>query len=200
MNKWMKGYRKCCRSRQSMFCLLLKGIILLIILLITMSFLLENSSTYFRTYNIFKTRKYFLRLSSKDLYLIKGEEYHLKLYAINKRVTFSSTNFRVASVGLHGKIFALQPGHAFILAKVGKKVLKCRVHVLDINKRSITLKAGGSKHLSIKGSNAFVQWKSANPRVASVSMFGKVKAEKKGTTIIYARVKGRTLTCVVRVR
>jgi len=28
----------------------------------------------------------------------------------------------------------------------------------------------------------------------------KVKAEKKGTTIIYARVKGRTLTCVVRVQ
>jgi hypothetical protein len=115
-------------------------------------------------------------------------------------VTFSSTNFRVAGVGLHGRIFAYQPGQAFILAKVGKRVIKCRVHVLDINRRNITLKTGRSKHLYIKGSNAFVQWKSANPRVASVSMFGRVKAKKKGKTVIYAKVKGKTLSCVVRVK
>ncbi len=199
MNR-IRGNRKGCRNRQNRLSLLIKGIIFFIILLITVSFLLENSSIYYRNYKIMKPRNYFFRLSSRDLYLIKGEMYHLKLYTINKRVTFSTTDFRVASVGFHGRIFAHQPGKAFILAKVGKKELKCRVHVLDINKRSITLKPGRSKHLYIKGSNAFVRWKSANPRVANVSLFGRVKAKKKGKTIIYAKVKGRTLTCVVRVQ
>ncbi len=189
-----------CRSHRRGFSVLIKGVIILITILITISFILDNSSVYFRTHNLMKPRNYFVRLSTNDLYLIRGEEYHLKLYAINKRVTFSSTNFRVAGVGLHGRIFAYQPGQAFILAKVGKRVMKCRVHVLDINRRSITLRNGRSRHLSIRGSNAFVQWKSANPRVASVSMFGRVKAKKKGKTIIYARVKGKTLTCVVRVK
>lgn len=141
-----------------------------------------------------------MRLNSYDLYLIRGEEYHLKLIALNKRVTFSSTNFRVAGVGLHGRIFAYQTGKTFILAKVGNKVLKCRVHVIDLNKRSITLRPGRSRHLYVKGSNAFVRWMSANPRVASVSMFGRVKANKKGKTVIYAKVKGKTLSCVVRVK
>lgn len=177
-----------------------KGIIFFVILLITVSFILDHSSVYFRTHSITKHRNYFMRLNKTDLYLIQGEEYHLKLHAINKRVTFSSTNFRVAGVGLHGRIFAYQPGTAFILAKVGKKVLKCRVHVLNINKRNITLKVGRSKHLYIKGSNALVRWKSANPRVAGVSIFGSVKAKKKGKTVIYAKVKGKTLSCVVRVK
>ncbi len=192
----MKG----CRKHRGWFSTLIKGIIIFIIILITISFILDNSSVYFRTKSLTKPRNYFFRLSSTDLYLIQGEEYHLKLHAINKRVSFSSTNFRVAGVGLHGRIFAYQPGQAFILAKVGKKVMKCRVHVLDINRRKITLRIGRSKHLYIRGSNAYVQWKSSNPRVASVSIFGRVKAKKKGRTIIYAKVKGKTLTCVVRVR
>lgn len=200
MIHWNRGNRKKCRNHQGRFSLLVKGLILFIIVLITVNYIYENSSIYFRTYNLMRPRFYFLSLNRYDLYMIKGEVYHLKLRAINKRVTFSSTNFRVAGVGLHGRIFAHQPGKAYILAKVGNKVLKCRVHVLDINKRSITLKAGRTKHLYIKGSNAFVQWKSANPRVASVNIFGRVKAKKKGKTIIYAQVKGKTLTCVVRVR
>lgn len=179
---------------------LIKGVIILITILITMNLILDSSSIYYRNHNLLKKRNYFMHLSSTDLYLIRGEEYHLKLFAINKRVSFSTTNFRVAGVGLHGRIFALQPGKAFILVKVDKKVLKCRVHVLDIDKRSITLRPGRSKHLHIRGSNAFVRWKSANPRVADISIFGRVTAKKKGSTIIYAKVKGKTLTCFVRVK
>ena len=86
------------------------------------------------------------------------------------------------------------------MAKVDDRVLKCRVHVLDISKEHLTLKPGKSQRLDIRGSNSFVRWQSSNPEVASVNMFGKVKAKKKGRTIIYAKVKGRTLKCEVRVK
>lgn len=192
----MKG----CQNIRSRFSVLIKGVILFIILLVTINLVLDNSSINFRSHSITKPRNYFMRLSQTDLYLLRGESYHLKLHAMNKRVTFSSTNFRVAGVGLHGRIYAFQTGKALILAKVGKKVLKCRVHVIDINKRRIAIKTGSSRHLTIKGSNALVRWKSANPKVASVNIFGRVKANKKGKTVIYAKVKGKTLSCVVWVK
>jgi uncharacterized protein YjdB len=141
-----------------------------------------------------------MRLSSTDLYLLQGEVYHLRLYALNKRVTFSTTDFRVAGVSFHGRVIGYQPGKAFILAKVGKKIFKCRVHVLDINKKNISIRRGKSARLHVLGTNSFVKWKSANVRVASVSMFGKVTAKKKGRTIIYGRIRGKTLKCVIRVR
>lgn len=177
-----------------------KGIIIFIAIILIVHLIFENSSIYYKTRNFIWRKNHIMHLSTTDLYLVKGEEYHLKLIALNKRVSFSSTDFRVAAVFLHGRIQALQPGKCFILAKVDKKVLKCRVHVLDINKETMTLKVGASKRLSIRGTNSFVRWDSTNPRVASVSMFGTVKAKKKGNTIIYATVKGKTLKCVVRVK
>jgi uncharacterized protein YjdB len=131
--------------------------------------------------------------------MIKGEETHLSVFGINKRVSFYSTNFRVAGVNFNGRVYAYRTGKAFIIAKVGKKELKCRVHVIDINKKTITLKKGKSYHLKIKGSNAFVLWKSNNKEVAEVSMFGKVRAMEKGCTVITAKVKGRRLRCTVYV-
>ncbi len=178
----------------------IKGIIILIAILLIFHLIIENSSIYYKSRNIIWRRNYFMHLNAYDLYLIKGEEFHLKLHAINKRVTFSSTDFRVAPVYLHGRIRALQPGKCFILAKVDNKVLKCRVHVMEINKEKMTLKVGRSKRLRIRGVSSFVKWDSSNPRVASVSIFGTVKAKKKGNAIIYGTVKGKTLKCVVRVK
>lgn len=129
--------------------------------------------------------------------MIKGEEFHLFVYDINKRVSFSSTNFRVAGVNFNGRVFAYNTGKAFIIAKVGKKELRCRVHVVDISSKSIELKAGETYHLKIKGSNAFVSWKSKDKEIATVSMFGKVTAKSCGSTVITAKIKGKTLKCKV---
>jgi uncharacterized protein YjdB len=103
-------------------------------------------------------------------------------------------------VNFNGRIFAHQTGKAFIIAKVDDRELKCRVHVIDINKEKLKMKVGNISHLSIQGSNSFVKWKSSNPKVASVSLFGTVKAKRKGTTVIYAKIKGKVLKCSVRVR
>ena len=132
--------------------------------------------------------------------MIKGEETRLFVFGINKRVSFSSTNFRVAGVNFNGRISAHQTGKAFIIAKVDGKKLKCRVHVVDINNEKLKLRKSDTYHLKISGTTAFVSWKSSNTEVASVSMFGTVKAKKKGTAVITAKVKHRTLKCTVIVK
>ncbi|MDD3174464.1 MAG: Ig-like domain-containing protein [Herbinix sp.] len=132
--------------------------------------------------------------------MIKGEETHLFVFGLNKRVSFYSTNFRVAGVNFNGRVFAYQTGKAFIIAKVDGKELKCRVHVIDINKETIELKVGNTYRLSISGAMSFKSWKSENNYVATVNMFGKVKAKHTGKTVIIAKVKGRSLKCTVYVK
>ncbi len=193
--------KHCCASKQEQILRFsIKGIIILISALIIYQFIYENSSLYFRTNNIFQRRTLFsLHLNQKDIYLKKGEEFHLYVVALNKRVSFTSTDFRVAGVNFNGRVYAYQTGVCFILAKVDDRILKCRVHVMDINKSHLTLKSGRTRKLHIQGASSFVRWKSSNPDIASVSMFGRVKGKSKGKVVIYGRVNGKIFTCVVRV-
>lgn len=131
--------------------------------------------------------------------MIKGEEAHIYVFDINKRVTFSTTNFRVAGVNFNGRVFGYQTGKAFIIAKVDKKELRCRVHVIDINKDKLELSVGKTYQLRVLGTNSFISWSSKNKEVASINIFGKVTAKSKGTAIIYGKVKGKKVKCVIRV-
>lgn len=174
-----------------------KVIIVVLGVVLVFHYIYENSSIFYR--KSFEL-PFSLHLNEQDLYLVKGEEFKLSVFGINKRVSYYSTNFRVVGVNFNGRVYGYQTGKAFIIAKVDKKELRCRVHVIDINKKEITLKKGQSYRLRIKGTAAFVGWKSGNNGVATVSMFGNVKAVTSGATIIYGKVKGRTLKCTVKVR
>ena len=66
----------------------------------------------------------------------------LKLYVIGvkkKKVKWRSTNKKVAKVSKKGKVKGLRPGKATIIAKVGKRSLKCK---LTVKKRKPTVTAG----------------------------------------------------------
>jgi hypothetical protein len=68
----------------------------------------------------------------------------LKLYVIGvkkKKVKWKSTNKKVAKVSKKGKVKGLRPGKATIIAKVGKRSLKCKLTVKKRPARS-NLSAG----------------------------------------------------------
>ena len=174
-----------------------KYIIIIIIAVLVLRYIIMNSSVYYKE-NIMLP--FALHLTKQDIYMVKGQESHIGINGINKRATYSSTNFRVVGVNFTGRIYAYQTGKAFIIVKVNGKVLKCRVHVIDISKKIITLKKGRSYDLDIKGSGAMVSWKSSNRSVAKVSMFGNVKAVGKGSAVITAKIKGKKLRCTVVVK
>jgi uncharacterized protein YjdB len=141
-----------------------------------------------------------LHLNKQDIYMIKGEETHLSVFGLNKRVSYGSTNFRVVGVNFNGRLFAYRTGKAYIIAKVRGKELKCRVHVIDINKDKLKLKSGNTYRLRIKGTGSAVKWKSSDTNVAIVNWYGKVKAVYPGKAVITAKVKGRILRCTVYVK
>jgi len=159
--------------------------------------LYRNSGLFYRKTIILP---FSLHLNRQELIMTTGEEFKLFVYGINKRVSFYSTNFRVAGVNINGKVTAYQPGKAFIIAKVDNKKLKCRVKVIDLNKKNLKLKPGDKYRLWIKGPVFFASYKSSNPEVAEVCIFGKIKAKKPGRTKIIVNVKGKKLVCIVTVR
>lgn len=81
---------------------------------------------------------------------------------------------------------SLQPAHSTSAAQK-----------IKINKKSVSLKAGNTVKLKIKGSKKSVWWSSSNQAVAVVSHTGKVTAKTAGTTKITAQTSGRKLTCKV---
>lgn len=140
------------------------------------------------------------RLNENDITLVEGEEFKLYVMRINKRVRFSSTDIKVADVNLFGKVVAYRNGTTIIKAKVDGKVLKCRVRVIDINKKNINLKIGKSSRLKIKGAWFGVHWSSSNSSVAVVNRYGKVSAVSKGSAIISGKVRKKTVTCYIKVK
>jgi len=173
-----------------------KIIIVMITVILVVNYLIINSSIFYRKG---RALPFSLHLNKQDIVMVKGEEFRIFVYGINKKVAYSSTNFRVAGVNFNGRVFAYRVGKAFILVKVDKKVLKCRVRVIDINKDKLNLKEGDTYRLKIKGMITLPRWRSSNPKVACVSLFGKVKAKAPGSTIITAKIKGKVVKCRINV-
>ena len=71
---------------------------------------------------------------------------------------------------------------------------------IKINKKKKTLRVGDKYTLKIKGTSKKVKWTSSNKKVATVNSKGKVKAKKKGTATITAKVGGKKYKCKITVK
>ena len=72
---------------------LLKHIILAIIALIILRYIIINSSVYFRDY---RELPFTVHLNKDNIVLQKGQSFQLRINGINKRVKYSTTDFRIA--------------------------------------------------------------------------------------------------------
>lgn len=69
-----------------------------------------------------------------------------------------------------------------------------------INKKKVTLKVGQTLQLKVTGTKGKVKWKSSKKSVATVSSKGRVKAKKKGSATITAKIGKKKYTCKVTVK
>ena len=99
--------------------------------------------------------------------------------------------------------YACGYGTAVITVSDGTYTRTCTVTVPDYRERlnytSVKIKKGKKLTLSVLNATGKVKWKSSKKRVATVSKKGVVKAKKKGTTTITAKVNGKTYKCKVKV-
>ena len=124
----------------------------------------------------------------------------IKPVSTTDKVTYTSSNKKVATVSGKGLLTAKKAGTAKITVKVAKatptgingvpasKSLK--------KKKSFTIKA----KLVPAGSDAKITYKSSNKKVATVNAKGKVTAKGSGTTVITVKAGNIQRTCTVTVK
>ncbi len=71
---------------------------------------------------------------------------------------------------------------------------------IKLKNSKVTLTVGQSKTLKVLNTKKKIKWTTSNKKIVTVSKKGKIKAKKKGTCKIYARVGKKKLTCKVTVK
>ncbi|SET03867.1 Ig-like domain-containing protein [[Clostridium] polysaccharolyticum] len=161
-----------------------------------------------------------MKLNYAKKTLVKGKKFTLKAIftpsnATNKKVKWSSSNTKVASVTSKGVVSGLRGGAAVItaVAEDGGHTASCLVTVkqsvtsITLNKSSYTLGIGKTIALKAKvksnySSNQKLKWTSTNVRIATVSSKGVVKGKKKGTVTIKCKAtdgSGEYAACRIHV-
>ena len=142
-----------------------------------------------------------VKISKTKYTMNKGEKYTLKVSGTKKKVKWSTSNKKVATVNSKGKVTAKKKGTATITAKVGSKKYKCKITVEDpsISKTKINLENGNTYTLKVKNTKRSVKWSTSNKKIATVNSKGKVTAKKAGTVTITAKVGNKKLKCKVTV-
>lgn len=124
---------------------------------------------------------------------------------VTGKVTFKSSNKKVATVNSKGVITGKKAGKAVITVKVGKYTKKLTVKVkkpsFKLVKSSVKLKKGKKTTIRIKAAPVSkVTYKTSNKKVATVNSKGVVTAKKKGTAKITVKCNGITRTFKVTVK
>lgn len=183
--------------RQPPFSLLLRILLYLASAALLLYLIVPRTALFFR-------KDYFgaftLHLNHQDLVLVKGETERLYVVGLNLRVSFSSTDMKVAHIDFLGNIRTFRTGTTYLTASVRGQKLRCRLRVIALNHDRLTLSVGDTKRLHIDGIFAYTRFHSSDTRVATVSRFGNIRAHSAGTAIITAEVRGKKLTCALTVQ
>ena len=124
---------------------------------------------------------------------------------VTGKVTFKSSNKKVATINSKGVITGKKAGKAVITVKVGKYTKKLTVKVkkpsFKLVKSSVKLKKGKKTTIRVKAALVSkVTYKTSNKKVATVNSKGVVTAKKKGTAKITVKCNGITRTFKVTVK
>ncbi len=145
-----------------------------------------------------------VKLNKTKQTLYVGQTRQLKLKNYKKTVLWTSSDKNVASVDQDGLVTAHKKGSAVITAATSKgSTYTCRIKVRNpyVIPKSVTLKAGETKQLSVVGANA-VFWLSKAKSNVTVSKSGMVTALKASAKAVTIKVKcdnGKTYKCKVTV-
>ena len=151
----------------------------------------------------------------KRLTLEKGERLTLtpirKPLTSQEKITYTSSDKKVATVTSKGVLKAKRPGSAKITIKSGSKKLICTVKVpspavtkIRNVKTRLSLKTGKAYTLKPQllpsGASAKITFTSSNKKVAQVNSKGKITAKKRGSAVITVKAGKIRVRCKVTVK
>ena len=163
-----------------------------------------------------KTEK--ITTTTRKLTLVKGTSYKGLVASVTvtpvtskEKVTYASSNKKVATVNSKGVIQAKKAGTAKITVKSGKKKIVVTVTVTGLKTTKLsgvpaTKKISKGKSFKIKAkatpknTDEKIIYKSSNKKVATVNSKGVVKGLRKGTATITVQSGSKKMTCKVTVK
>lgn len=163
--------------------------------------------------------RYMSIVGSQKHTVAKGKKLDLKktmqptVYPLttSEKLTFTSSNIKVATVNSKGVVTAKAAGTVKITMKSGKAkevvtivVPKTKTTKITGVKAKVSLKKGKTYTLKPKltpsNSDEKITYKTSNKKIATVSGKGKIKAKKKGTATITVKSGSVSVKCKVSVK
>lgn len=171
---------------------LIRSLLLFFSLAIFTAILFTNDNTVAKAAN-------YISISDKTLTLELGHYKNLKVYGTTSKPTWRSSNDWIASVSSSGRVTAKASGTATITATVNGQKVSCKLTVLRLKKKVVTLAPNQTEQLILEGTKSKANWTSSDKTVATVSDTGLITAKGSGTATITASVDGKNLTSKVTV-
>ena len=140
-----------------------------------------------------------ISLKDKAITLELGHYKTLRIQGTTQKATWYSKNLKAAKVASDGRVTAMGWGTTTVGANVGGKTLTCKVTIVQMNKKNLTLAPGSSSTLTLWGAVNKVTWTSSDSKVATVDGNGYVTGIASGTATITATVDGTKVTSKVTV-
>lgn len=78
-----------------------------------------------------------IKLNKTDITMLRYHTYQLKVKGTKAAVTWTSSNDNMATVDEQGTVTAVSEGSAKIKAKVGRKILTCKLTIIDPDKKDV---------------------------------------------------------------
>lgn len=143
-------------------------------------------------------------VTNNDIIVAKGRQIQsgIRIAPANStdKIKYFSDNKKVARINKRGKIYAKKVGQATVYGETSNgQTGYADVLVVAMNRKRLTLRTYDTETLRVDEIREGVTWYSKNPLVASVDQSGKVVGRRRGTTRIYAKVRGLRLSCKVTV-
>ena len=175
---------------------------LLLSIVITTSTLIVTVVTIPEIENVYIVEAASVKISKTKYTMNVGEKYTLKVKGTKKKVKWSTSNKKVATINSKGKVTAKKKGTVTITAKVSGRKYKCKIKVEKptINTKSKTMYLGNTYNLKISKTTQKVKWSTSNKKIATVDTNGIVTAKKVGTTTITAKVGNTKYKCKIKVK
>lgn len=153
-------------------------------------------------------------LNKTDYTAEVGQTVQLSVSGTQATPTWRVEDSSVATVSDSGAVVGVAGGTTTVVATVGNRELTCIVRIkggnaapqqsstgnLTLNKTDFTAKVGERVQLKVSGTSSAVAWSIGNSNVASIDANGVVRGVHAGTTTAYAKVDGKVLECIVRIK